>query len=253
MSAPRADMHHLQELVRLYRMGTGVRERARLLGMSTRTERQYRECLAAAGLLEGAPDVLPELDEIRRAVEASRPISPPRTGPTTVDPWLPVIREQLEAGVGPQAIWDLLRRTDPSFTASLSAVKRAARRIQRERGVQAEDVVIPVETAAGEVAQVDFGLAGRFFDPATGRIRKAWVFVMVLGYSRHMFALLVFDQKAVTWVELHLAAFRYFGGVPRIIVPDNLKAAVVRAAFGAGDRHELALNRTYRELALNVN
>jgi len=64
-----------------------------------------------------------------------------------------------------------------------------------------------------------------------------------------MFAKVVFDQKATTWVALHIEAFRWFGGVPHTIVPDNLKAAVVRAAFGSADRHQLALNRTYRELA----
>lgn len=49
VSAPRTAMHRLQEVVRLYRLGTGVRERARLLGMSTRTEREYRVALQAAG------------------------------------------------------------------------------------------------------------------------------------------------------------------------------------------------------------
>ncbi|MCB9547968.1 MAG: DDE-type integrase/transposase/recombinase [Myxococcales bacterium] len=50
-------------------------------------------------------------------------------------------------------------------------------------------------------------------------------------------------------MRLHAEAFRFFGGVPRVVVPDNLKAAVVRAAFGADDRHLLGLNRSYRELA----
>jgi transposase len=65
--------------------------------------------------------------------------------------------------------------------------------IERERGVSAADVVIPVETDAGEVAQVDFGYIGRLWDPELGRLRRAWVFVMVLGYSRHLFAQIVFD------------------------------------------------------------
>ena len=78
-------------------------------------------------------------------------------------------------------------------------------------------------------------------------LRRAWVFVMVLGYSRHLFAQIVFDQKAETWVRLHVEAFTKFGGVPRVMVPDNLKAAVVRAAFAVDDDAEL--NRTYRELA----
>lgn len=249
MSAPRTDMHRLQELVRLFRMGIGVRERARLLGMSTRTEREYREAIALAGLLEGSPAEPPEAAELRAAVEAAKPLPAPREVPSSIEPWLAEIRKATEGGVGPQAIWDRLRRKDPAFTASVSAVKRAVRRIRREQGVRAKDVVIPVETEAGDVAQVDFGYAGRLFDPDTGLVRKAWVFVMVLGFSRHLFAKIVFDQKSETWLALHAEAFRWFGGVPKTLVPDNLKAAVVRAAFGAGDRHEVALNRGYREMA----
>ena len=78
-------------------------------------------------------------------------------------------------------------------------------------------------------------------------IRKAWLFVIVLGYSRKMVARLVFDQKIDTWLECHVQAFKELGGVPRVLVPDNLKAAVIRAAFGVDD--EVVLNRSYRELA----
>jgi transposase len=242
-------MHRLQELVRLYRLGTGVRERARLLAMSTRTERAYRAALAAADLLEGPPDAVPELAVLRAAVEVAKPVPLARDAPSSVDRWLDEIHRQAKAGAGPQAIWDRLHRTKPEFTASVSAVKRAVRRWRREQPVKPEDVAIPVVTAPGEVAQVDFGFAGWFFDPDSGKVRKAWVFVMVMAFSRHLFAKLVFDQKASTWIQLHVEAFDWFGGVPETIVPDNLKAAVVRAAFGVGDRHELALNRSYRELA----
>src|SRR5262249_2334866 len=68
-----------------------------------------------------------------------------------------------------------------------------------------------------------------------------------LGHSRHMYCRLGFDQKVSTWVRLHVEAFEHFGGVPRVIVPDNLKAAVIRAAFAVDD--EAAIQRTYRELA----
>lgn len=70
---------------------------------------------------------------------------------------------------------------------------------------------------------------------------------MVLGHSRRMVARIAFDQKVETWVRLHVEAFAELGGVPEVIVPDNLKAAVVRAAFGVGG--VTALNRSYRELA----
>jgi hypothetical protein len=116
-----------------------------------------------------------------------------------------------------------------------------------EKGIRPEDVAIPVDTAPGEVAQVDFGYAGLLWDATTGKPRKAWVFVMVLGHSRHQYAEVVFDQRTTTWLELHQRAFAWFGGVPKVIVPDNLKAAVIRAAFGVSSLPEL--NRSYRELA----
>jgi hypothetical protein len=70
---------------------------------------------------------------------------------------------------------------------------------------------------------------------------------MVLGHSRRMVARLVFDQKTETWLRLHAEAFAELGGVPQVVVPDNLKAAVIRAAFGVGGA--TTLNRSYRELA----
>jgi transposase len=136
---------------------------------------------------------------------------------------------------------------EPDFAGSLSAVKRVCRRLDRERGPTAEDVAIPVETAPGEIAQVEFKYAGLRFDPERGVLRKSWIFLMTLGFSRRSFAELVFDQRAETWLSLHIQAFEYFGAVPRVIVPDNLKAAVVRAAFAIDD--DPILNRSYRELA----
>jgi len=152
-----------------------------------------------------------------------------------------------ELGAKPVAIFDRLRLEHKDFSGSLSAIKRMWRRLEVEHGPRAEAVAIPVETAPGQVAQVDFGDVGKLYDPASRVLRRAYVFVMVLGYSRHMFAQIVFDQSTETWMRLHVEAFDYFGGVPAVIVPDNLKAAVIRAAFAVDDKS--VLNRSYRELA----
>jgi transposase len=248
MTAKRTDMHKLQELVRLHRGGTGPREVARLLGMGPNTERLYRIALEKAGLLEGEPSDIPELETLKAAVVEHVPRKVAAQQESSVSKWRSLVENLHSDGCGPTAIYDRLRLEQEGFNGSLAAVKRLVATMKRERGPLAKDVAIPVETEPGDVAHVDFGYAGYRMDPQTRKLRKAWVFVMVLGHSRDQFAKVVFDQRTETWLALHEEAFRAFGGVPRTVVPDNLKAAVIRAAFGADDRTS-ELNRSYRELA----
>lgn len=240
-------MHRLQEMVRLQRLGNSVRVVARRLQMGRDTVRAYAKALKEAGLLDGDPTALPEPEALQAAVTAQRPAKVSRQQTSSLERWKARIAAMAGKGAGPQAIYDCLRTQQPDFMGSLSAVKRLCLRLVKERGVRPEDVAIPVDTAAGEVAQVDFGYAGVLYDAERHVARKAWVFVMVLGHSRHLWADIVFDQKIETWLDLHVRAFAALGGVPKVIVPDNLKAAVVRAAFGVDG--EAQLNRSYCELA----
>lgn len=247
MTAKRVAMHRLVELVRLHRLGQSARDIARALRIGRNSVRRYVAALATEGLLDGSPDSLPELAAIRAAIEVRVPTAPPQQQRSSIESFATLIEQMLRHGAMPQAIYDCLRLRDPAFQGSLSAVKRLCRRLVAEKGIKAKDVVIPVETAAGEVAQVDFGYVGRLYDGRSGVLRRAWVFVMTLGHSRHMFADIVFEQSSRTWIKLHMRAFAAFGGVPKVIVPDNLKAAVIRAAFGVDA--PTALNRAYCELA----
>lgn len=246
MTARRLEMYRLVELVRLHRMGKGVREVARLLAMGPNTERRYRQALEQAGLLRGSPAELPTLEELKAGVLAHCPPKAARQQQSSVADWLKDIDGLVRKGLKPKAIYDRLRLERPDFDGQIGAIKRMYKRLRRAHGVQSGDVAIVVETEPGAVAQVDFGYAGRLLD-GEGRLRKAWVFVMVLEHSRHMFAKVVFDQRSETWLQLHVDAFRALGGVPKTVVPDNLKAAVIRTAFGADA--EVGLNRSYRELA----
>ncbi len=252
MSKRRVEMHRLEELVRLHRMGTGAREVARMLKMSPNTERAYREALEAEDLLAGPVDELATLEVLRAAVERQLSVPPPPQMASTVA--LAVrdkIGELAKKGAKPQAIYDRLRLEDPSFDTSFWAVRGVWRKWRKERGVRAADVAIPVETEPGEIAQVDFGYVGKLYDAAGGVLRKAWVFVMVLAFSRRMVVRIVFDQKIETWLRLHVESFAELGGVVATVVPDNLKAAVIRAAFGVDGA--ASLNRSYRELARHYN
>lgn len=238
-------MHQLQELVRLHRLGTTAVKTARALGIDRKTERRYRRRLDAAGLLDGAVDDLPELAAVKAAVR--RQTTPPMQEQSSIEPWRDFVASKLATGCGPTAIHGQLVERFTGFDGSLSAVKRLCKRLGDLDGVSPDDVDIPVHTAPGQQAQIDFGYVGRIVDPATGVARKAWVFVLVLSYSRWMFAEVVFQQDIDTWLALHKRAFAAMRGVPHVVVPDNLKAAVIKAAFGASEMG--TLNRSYRELA----
>ena len=194
--------------------------------------------MAQAGLLAGNADDLPPVDVIKAATTCAASNSIAQHEISTVEPWRAHIEPMVKRGARPRAIRDCLRLSHPDFKCSESAVKRFVTRLQREIGITAADVVIPVETGPGEVAQVDFGYVGKIYDQRAWVRRKTWAFVMTLGFSRRQFVYLVHDQRVETWIYCHVLAFEHFGGVP---------AVVVRCAFAVeGDS---TLNRSYVELA----
>jgi len=247
LTARSVEMHRLQEFVRLHRLDNSAREVCRLLAMGRTTEWTYRVALAKAGLLIGDPADLPALAVIKAATTKAAADSIARQEISSVEPWRAHIVPMVDRGAGPRSIRDCLKLLHKEFTCSESAVKRFVARLRRERGITAADVVIPVETGPGEVAQVDFGYVGKIYDSSVGHRRKTWVFVMTLGFSRRQFVRFVHDQRIETWLLCHILAFEHFGGVPAVIVPDNLKAAVVRCAFAVDG--ESTLNRSYVELS----
>ena len=96
----------------------------------------------------------------------------------------------------------------------------------------------------GRVMEVDFGYLGFVEDETEGKIRKAWLFSARLRYSRKAFRRIVFTQHQSVFFECHIEAFEWFGGVPATVVPDNLKAAVMKASW-----EDPVVNRAYRNLA----
>ena len=96
---------------------------------------------------------------------------------------------------------------------------------------------------AGERMQVDWaGLTMKYQEG--GSEKTAYIFVAVLPASSYLYAQPFADMKMVSWIEGHVKAFEFFGGVPRLLVPDNTKTAVAKAS-----RYEAELNKTYKEMA----
>src|SRR5271168_5172075 len=101
---------------------------------------------------------------------------------------------------------------------------------------------------AGERVFVDFaGHAMAVIDGATGEVRRAEVFVAVLGASSYTYAEAVWSQSLPDWIAAHVAMLAFIGGVPRQIVSDNLRAGITRACF-----YEPLVNRTCADMAAHV-
>jgi len=79
---------------------------------------------------------------------------------------------------------------------------------------------------------------------ATGTTREAYLFLATLGASSYTFALASFSRDLPSWIEAHVRALHFFGGVPEILVPDNLKTGVTKPCY-----YEPDINPTYLEMA----
>lgn len=102
---------------------------------------------------------------------------------------------------------------------------------------------------AGEKLFVDYcGPTMNIVDTNTGECRTAQVFVAVMGASNYTYAEATYSQKLEDWVMSHARCFEFLGGVPELIIPDNLKSAVTKAC-----RYEPDLNPTYQQLATHYD
>lgn len=173
-------------------------------------------------------------------VETCSPGIPANSTSTTVDAETPVgsrsecdawredIIRKLEQGLTSQRIWqDLV--DEYGFAAKYHSVRRYVSKLQKKT----PQLVRRMEVAAGAEAQVDFGTGAwiTFTDAATGKTsrRRSWVFRIVLSHSRKAYSEAVFHQNAEAFIGALENSFRYFGGVPKTLVIDNLKAAVKQA------------------------
>ena len=225
----------IREMLRHLRQGQSNRAVAKSVGIDRKTVARYRSWAVEQGLLE---ESLPPLNELQRLVEETLGTSQPPQNTSSVEGYRQVVIKLRREKVEVAAIHQRLK--ERGYTGSYSSVYRFVRNL--EPGTP--NVTVRVETPPGEEAQVDFGYAGRMVDPETGKLRKTWVFVMTLSWSRHQYVEFVFDQKVETWLRLHRNAFAFFRGVPERMVIDNLKAGIIRACW-----HEPLAQQSYRECA----
>lgn len=148
------------------------------------------------------------------------------------EPLREVIQAKLETGLSATRIWqDLI--SENRFEGGYQSVKRFVRQLEAAAPLPFRRM----ECDPGDEAQVDFGTGAPIVTP-DGKRRRTHVFRIVLSYSRKAYSEAVYRQTTEQFIRCLENAFWHFGGVPKTLVIDNLKAAVIKA-----DWYEPELNR----------
>lgn len=114
-----------------------------------------------------------------------------------------------------------------------------------EKYVHTSKATMRIKRKPGEALEVDWaGQTAKLKDPMTGEIHAAYVFVAVLPCSQYSYVEAFLSMNARNWIQAHIHAFEFLGGIPRTVIPDNLKTGVVKTTTV-----DPVLHRTYQEMA----
>jgi len=237
MAKRRLSMRKIKEVLRLKRdHKLSNRQIATSCSISHSTVKEYLIRAKRAGLSWPLPD---ELDDA--AVENL--LFPKTQRHASAQGQIPsmeyLYHELRRKGVTLQLLWYEYKEANPEgyqYSQFCKLYRRWVKKI---------DVSLRQEHRAGEKLFVDYaGQTVPIVDPSTGEIREAQIFVATLGASNYTFAEATLAQDLPSWIKAHVHAFEFFGGVPEILVPDNLKTGVTNPC-----RYEPDINPTYQDLA----
>lgn len=234
-------MNEVMEVLYQWHQGAGIKAITRSLGYDRKTVRRYVRAGLVAGLKRGAP--FPKEQEILGKIKAALGRSAMvRKAPAkeVVGRYRDEIAELLqEKEMTTKQVMRLLVERHGLNVSYASVLRYVGEEFNRGKS----EATVHLETEPGKEAQVDFGYVGRMLDPASGKDRKTWCFVMTLSHSRHRFVRFVFRQDSPTWIECHIRAFEFFHGVVSWVILDNLKSGVVKP-----DLFDPRIHRAYAEL-----
>jgi transposase len=176
-------------------------------------------------------------------------LEPPAYGPRSVGrpsklaPYLDYLRERIAVFGDLSAVRLTREIRERGYTGAYTAVKRFVAAIRP--ATSPKPFELRFETPAGHQAQVDFARFVTVFTDEPGATRIVWLFSMVLGHSRFIFARFVMHQDLQTLLRCHMQAFAAIGGVPIEILYDRMKTAVT----GEDGSGHIVYNRSLLALA----
>jgi transposase len=232
-------MRKVQEVLRLLLVcGLSQRQASRASGVARASVAEYVERAQKAGLLETWESLSGEELESRLYPPARR--APLQAERPEAD-WAAVHEELKRRDMTLSLVWQEYREQHPDGYQ----YSRFCDLYRAWRGKL--DLCMRQVHRPGEKLFVDYcGATVPVVDAGTGEVREAQVFVAVWGASSYTFAEATWSQSLADWIGSHVRAFEFGGGVPELVIPDNLRSGVTRAC-----RYEPELNPTYQDLAVH--
>jgi len=237
MPAERLSMRKVREVLRLSWGGKlGARAVARSCGIGRTTVREYLQRAAKAGVSWPLPEGLS--DSELEALLFAPPVSA-TNAPRPLPDWKALHEELKRKGVTLFLLWEEYKAVHPEgyeYSRFCDLYRQWAGKLP---------VWMRQEHKAGEKLSVDYaGMTAPVTNRETGEVRQAQVFVATLGASNYTYAEATWTQTLPDWIASHVRALEFLGGVPSLIVPDNLRSAVSYSC-----RYEPDANPTYRDFA----
>lgn len=227
------------EMLRLSEIGMSQREIAASAGCGKSTIGDVLRLCKDNGITHETASKLTD-DELH---EALYPKAPPQS-PTTPEPDWQAIHEELakHKNLNLQFLWEEYRGANPNGLS----YSRFCAHYREYRKVTDRQVSLYQERKAGELMEVDWmgDTLPCVIDGETGERIEAHFFVAILGYSHYPYVEAFPNEQEPAWITAHVNALRYYGGVPRMIVPDNCRTAVKTPKY-----YEPTINSAYWELA----
>lgn len=232
------------ELLVHWHAGRRIGEVSSSLGVDPKTVRKYIAPALGAGLAPGGPALT--IEQWSALVADWLPELADRTLRQRTWPEIEPHRARIKGWLGAVTVATIHQRLrdDHGLSASESSLRRFIWANFDEEVARAAVRVLRDASPPGDEAQVDYGLLGRWFDPVSERMRRVWGFIIVLTCSRLMFLRPVLKMDEASWVEAHVLAFEFVGGVVRRVVPDNLKTGVIKP-----DLYDPKINKAFGEFA----
>jgi transposase len=237
MPNPHTRMSIIREVLRLkYESRLSHRQIARALKVSIGTVSNYLLLFERCRLEYPLSADLTEAG-LQDLLESVKP--PPKPSLFAEPDFVEIHRQLKQKGVTRQLLWEEYKTAHPTNHYRYSQFCFYYREWQKHLKVSLRQ-----SYKAGEKMFVDYaGPTLEIIDALTGEYRTAQIFVAVLGASNYTFAEATFSQKLEDWIPSHIRAFEFFGGVPEMVVPDNLKSGVTKAC-----RYEPLLNESYSRM-----